>query len=92
MSRSIELLVTFSVGICVCLGASAQDWNQFRGPRADGTTSAVGLPTKFAEGSPEIAWKTAIAGRAWSSPVVWRPGLGHDGPRACRICQGTATS
>lgn len=46
-------------------------WNQFRGPHADGSTRATGLPVKFGDGSPEITWKTEVTGRAWSSPVVW---------------------
>lgn len=46
-------------------------WNQFRGPHANGTSEATGLPLQFAEGSPEIVWKTSVSGRAWSSPVVW---------------------
>jgi outer membrane protein assembly factor BamB len=46
-------------------------WNQFRGPHADGTTTATGLPVTFGEGSPEIVWKTPVPGRAWSSPVIW---------------------
>ena len=65
-----------AVGVCVasCVGtgrAEEANWNQFRGPRGDGSTTAKGLPTKFSEGSPEIVWKTPVAGRAWSSPVVW---------------------
>lgn len=53
--------------------AVAQDynWNQFRGPRGDGKSVATGLPVTFGEGSPEVVWKTPIAGRAWSSPVCW---------------------
>ncbi len=46
-------------------------WNQFRGPHEDGTSEATGLPVTFGEDSPEIAWKTAVTGRAWSSPVIW---------------------
>ena len=61
----------------LCLAAnsitSADDapWNQFRGPRGDGSSTAKDLPVKFGEGSKEIVWKTPIPGRAWSSPVVW---------------------
>ncbi len=51
--------------------AADENWNQFRGPRGDGTSTATMLPVKFGEGSPEIAWKTPIPGRAWSSPVIW---------------------
>jgi hypothetical protein len=63
----------FVVWTCCSILAMADDkpWNQFRGPRGDGSSLATNLPVKFAEGSPEIIWKTAIAGRAWSSPVVW---------------------
>ena len=46
-------------------------WNQFRGPHANGTSEAKGLPLKFAEGSDEVVWKTEVKGRAWSTPVVW---------------------
>lgn len=56
---------------CSLARAGEEQWNQFRGPRGDGTTPATELPVEFGEGSPEIAWKTPIPGRAWSSPVVW---------------------
>lgn len=56
----------------MCAPAVADDyWNQFRGPHEDGTSTETGLPVTFGEGSPEIVWKTAVLGRAWSSPVVW---------------------
>ena len=45
-------------------------WNQFRGPTADGRIPATGLPLDWSE-QQGITWKTAIHGRAWSSPVVW---------------------
>lgn len=58
--------------LCLTTAAFADDnWNQFRGPRGDGTSTETGLPVSFGEGSPEIVWKTAIPGRAWSSPVIW---------------------
>ena len=64
------VVLTLSVAVDA-VGADTSYWNQFRGPHADGTTEATGLPLKFAEGSPEIVWKTEVKGRAWSSPVVW---------------------
>jgi len=45
-------------------------WNQHRGPHGDGSTSQT-LPLEFSEGSQQVRWKTAVPGRAWSSPVVW---------------------
>ena len=66
----------FAWALVTCLGASTlshadDNWNQFRGPHADGTTTATGLPVEFGEESPAIVWKTPLPGRAWSSPVVW---------------------
>ena len=70
------IAAVLAVGLCavgfVETGRAGEaNWNQFRGPRGDGSTTAKGLPTKFGEGSPEIVWKTPVTGRAWSSPVVW---------------------
>lgn len=64
-------LLTFVLLCTRVVLAEDENWNQFRGPRGDGTSLAVGLPVKFGEGSPEIVWKTPVPGRAWSSPVLW---------------------
>ena len=49
---------------------AADNWPQFRGPAGDGHSDAKGLPVSFGEGE-HVKWKTAIHGKAWSSPVVW---------------------
>ena len=49
---------------------AADNWPQFRGPTGDGHSDATGLPIKFGEGD-HVKWKTAIHGKAWSSPVIW---------------------
>ncbi len=68
----MRMLATFFwIGLCASTLAADAPWNQFRGPRGDGTSTEKGLPVTFAEGSKEIVWKTPIPGRAWSSPVVW---------------------
>jgi len=43
-------------------------WPRFRGPRGDGITSEP-LPTVWSE-TTNVAWKTEIPGRGWSSPVI----------------------
>ena len=49
----------------------AQDnWPQFRGPSGQGESTSTGLPITWSE-KENVKWKTAIHGRAWSSPVVW---------------------
>ena len=46
-------------------------WPEFRGPNGNGIVAGErGLPTTWSE-EKNIAWKTKIDGKAWSSPVVW---------------------
>jgi outer membrane protein assembly factor BamB len=47
---------------------SAQ-WPQFRGPDGTGHSASTDLPLTWAEGK-NVRWKTAVHGRAWSSPVI----------------------
>jgi outer membrane protein assembly factor BamB len=47
----------------------AQDWRQFRGPTGQGIASGDGYPVEWSE-TKHIAWKTAVPGRGWSSPVI----------------------
>ena len=51
------------------LRISAEDWPQFRGPGGEGHSAEKDLPLQWSE-SQNILWKTPIAGRGWSSPVV----------------------
>ena len=50
------------------LPAAAQ-WPQFRGPEGNGSVPAAPIPLKWGEGQ-NVRWKTAVHGRAWSSPVI----------------------
>ena len=52
------------------LGVAATPWPEFRGPTGDGVSQDRNLPLEWSEGR-GVAWKTAIPGKAWSSPVVW---------------------
>jgi outer membrane protein assembly factor BamB len=72
-----------------------ENWNQFRGPRGDGQVASGGLPLKWGEGE-NVAWKTAIHGRAWSSPVVWGREIWltsatEDGRRLFAVCVAADT-
>ncbi|MGE3317095.1 MAG: PQQ-binding-like beta-propeller repeat protein [Planctomycetaceae bacterium] len=51
----------------------AEEWAQFRGPNGQGRSDARGLPLRFSE-TENVVWKTPIAGKGWSSPVI----LGND--------------
>jgi outer membrane protein assembly factor BamB len=64
---------SFSVVVLILTieALSANDnWPQFRGPTGDGLCDARDVPTTWSE-TENIRWKTAIQGKAWSSPVVW---------------------
>ena len=47
----------------------AGDWPEFRGPTGQGHAEASGLPVTWS-GSQSVAWKVAVPGQGWSSPVV----------------------
>jgi outer membrane protein assembly factor BamB len=45
-------------------------WPQFRGPNAAGVAQVGGQPVHWSATN-NVAWRTAIPGRGWSSPIVW---------------------
>mgnify|MGYP002822667500 FL=1 len=50
--------------------AGQENWPQFRGPDALGISGNPDLPDKWSP-KENVLWKRDIAGRGWSSPVVW---------------------
>jgi WD40 repeat protein len=72
----------------------AAEWNQFRGPSADGH-AAGRPPTEWSEQT-HVRWKTAIPGKAWASPVVadgriWLANATPDGSRLSAIAVDATT-
>lgn len=70
--------------------SEGEHWSQFRGPTADGQVPSQALPVRWAEGQ-NVRWKTPIAGKAWSSPVVWGDRVWltsatEDGTRLSAVC------
>ncbi len=70
MRSLVSALVLMSAAVAARGRAEAADWNQFRGPTGDGKATSSGLPVEWSE-SKNVVWKTAVPGKAWSSPVVW---------------------
>ena len=70
-----HLLAVLWLGTLCFLPAKAEDlnWPEFRGPRGDGTSTSANLPLHWSErpGDQAVKWKTALHGKAWSSPVIW---------------------
>ena len=53
------------------MAASAQtNWPQFRGADSRGLGTSDRLPLVWGAGT-NVAWRTEIPGRGWSSPIVW---------------------
>jgi len=69
------MLRTHQVFVCVLLTAvcvrAGETWPEFRGPAGNGHADSTGLPVTWSE-TENVAWKTEIPGRGWSSPVIWR--------------------
>lgn len=58
--------------LCALLaaGTQAENWPRFRGLTGQGLSGEKNLPVRW-DAESNIAWKTAIPGDGWSSPVVW---------------------
>ena len=73
----MKRLILFVMGLVASLllidtAAAAEDnnWPQFRGPGALGVSGNANLPDKWST-TENVLWKQVVAGRGWSSPVVW---------------------
>jgi outer membrane protein assembly factor BamB len=66
MHRLAIAILTYIVASATSLGAQ---WPQFRGPDGNGVSATANPPLNWSEDK-NVRWKTAIHGRAWSSPVV----------------------
>ncbi|HCU20322.1 MAG TPA: quinonprotein alcohol dehydrogenase [Bacteroidales bacterium] len=68
-----RLLIFLIAGILLVNNhATAQqtNWSHFRGNNLNGISDSENLPVQWNEAQ-NILWKIPIAGKGWSSPVVW---------------------
>ena len=65
--RSLQVFVVAWISGAALV--ASQEWRQFRGPDSQGRAEATGLPVEWSESS-NVAWKVAVPGRGWSSPLV----------------------
>jgi hypothetical protein len=64
--------IAFTLSTLLCVAAATNlhaDWTEFRGPSGQGNVGDAKLPLTWSE-TQNVTWKTEIAGKAWSSPVV----------------------
>lgn len=71
MKRVASLAAVVFLSVC-SYAAAAENWPQFRGPKAWGIPEVEpqGLPDTWSA-TDNVLWKTDLPGRGWSSPVVW---------------------
>lgn len=75
-NRSVTIASPLAAVVLWCClpamgAAQAQEhWPQFRGPDAQGVASGPNLPDRWSA-TANVAWKTDVPGRGWSSPIVW---------------------
>ena len=70
--RTHIVAVSLVAGLCVGrtdLLSAADEWPQFRGPDANGHSTATGLPLTWSE-TEHVRWKVTIPGDGHSSPVI----------------------
>jgi outer membrane protein assembly factor BamB len=68
--RTFKLLPIVTVVVVLASVLSAEEWPRFRGPAAGVAADDPKLPDSWSA-TQNVAWKTAIPGIGWSSPVVW---------------------
>ena len=70
---NLKAVCSGSILLAMILGAltakAASDWPEFRGPTGQGLSAATNVPVSWSA-TTNIAWKTAIPGEGWSSPVL----------------------
>ncbi len=88
--------VFVAVALLTPTGAEAgETWPEFRGPTRDGHAHAADLPLRWSE-TKNVAWKTPVHDRGWSSPVVWKDQVWvttatADGRRLFAVCLDRAS-
>ncbi|MEN6496043.1 MAG: PQQ-binding-like beta-propeller repeat protein [Thermoguttaceae bacterium] len=72
-TTTVSRLAVVALLLClqdVLFAQTEENWPQFRGPGTRGVTSAPNLPDRWSA-TENVAWKTDVPGRGWSSPIVW---------------------
>ena len=72
MKKYLALLIWAALAVATGVAADPKNdtlsWPQFRGPSGQGHVDGI-IPRTWGEGK-NVAWKTPLAGKGWSSPVV----------------------
>lgn len=81
-------IIRIALPLATALLLPGEDWPGFRGPSRQGVSREKGIPIEFGPDK-NLAWKTAIPGEGWSSPVVWKDRVylttATEGGASCRL-------
>lgn len=73
----LALALTLSISLAAsgltaarAFAPAPENWPGFRGPGGDGVAGDADLPVRWSK-TENVAWVTEVAGRGWSSPIVW---------------------
>ena len=68
-ASTLPLALAFGLSLTAAPLHAEALWPEFRGPTAQGHSTAKGLPTEWGADK-NIVWRSEIPGRGWSSPIV----------------------
>ncbi len=66
---TMRFVLSLTIGLTLSPSLRGGDWTRFRGPNGQGISSETNLPVTWSA-EKNIAWKTSIPGKGWSSPIV----------------------
>lgn len=88
MRNALDLLFIAFFSLATIDATHAENWTRFRGPNGQGISSETDLPIEW-NNETNVAWKTAIPGSAWSSPIVYDDHIflttATDEGKSCRV-------
>ena len=67
--RRTPLYIVLTLSVALAPFVRAEDWPRFRGPTGQGISGELEAPLKWGP-QENVAWKVAIPGEGWSSPIV----------------------
>ena len=68
--RTVLLSGMLLIAMSLSAARAQENWPSYRGPTDQGEAGTAKLPSRWSE-QENVVWKTPLAGKAWSSPVIW---------------------
>ena len=62
--------ITLGSSLFLAMAAAAENWPQWRGPYANGSSSEKDLPSEWSK-TQNVAWSAEMAGPSAATPVIW---------------------